>query len=42
MTFVSLFYSPETKDLDLDQVGRIVGEPGTTELAPESVPTVAD
>ena len=42
MTFVSLFYSPKTKNLHLDQVGCIVGEPGTAELDPEFVPAVAD
>lgn len=41
MTFVSLFYSPETKDLHLDEVGRIVGEPGTAEFEPKFAPTVA-
>jgi hypothetical protein len=42
MTFISLFYSPETKGLHLDPVGRIVGEPGTAELGPEFAGTGAD
>ena len=42
MTFVSLFCSPKTKNLHLDQVGCIVGEPGTAEVDPEFVPAAAD
>jgi len=42
MTFVSLFYSPETKDLHLDEVGEVTSESDESELGPGLADTVAD
>ena len=42
MTFVSLFYSPETKDLYLDEVGAFATEPETAQVEPELAGAIAD
>ena len=40
MTFVTLFYSPETKDLQLDQVGELASRPQIAEVKSEFAHTV--